>query len=366
MTFRIAYFSATGNSFDAATIVHQELTTAGCTATLEDMCLALPPGGKARGYSPKAHLGASEYWVFVFPVYAWAPPALVLRSLRRLPRRPKRLQSKAAVLAVDGGGGLRAAECARRVLRRRRVDVTVTARAGYPDNWAQMLQPPAEPDAERQRAAGREAARAFAGDIVGGRRRYYSPRTFGAWIGAAVGGVFRLYGRRHLGQLFAADHRCTSCRLCERTCPVGAIHIAKRRGAHPYWNARCESCNRCINVCPEQAIVTSPARIVAVTGAIIGLVFAGLQLLQRLVWPRFGSVPPLVYAAGVVAVVIAAAVLYFPIGKPFVRALHAIPGIRHAMNWGFNRNWRRYRAPGFTPNGSTCVSSRATSMLNRT
>lgn len=341
----------------------------GYTAVLEDLCVALPPGGRkhsAPKRSAETTVRRSEYWVFVFPVYAWAPPALVLRSLRSIQRLPGHLRQSAAVLAVDGGGGLRAAECARRVLRRRRVDVVMTARAGYPDNWSQMLQPPTETDAERQRSDGRAAVRAFAGDIVSGRRRYYRPRSFVAWIGAAVGGVFRLYGRRYLGQSFAADHRCTSCRLCERTCPVGAIRIAKRRGAHPYWNARCESCNRCINICPEQAIVTSPARIAAVTAVLSALVFGGLQLLQRFVWPRFSVVPPPMFLAGVGAVLIVAAALYFPLGKPFVRVLHTVPGIKHAMNWGFNRKWRRYCAPGFTPKRSTCVSSRATSMLNRT
>jgi MinD superfamily P-loop ATPase len=52
-------------------------------------------------------------------------------------------------------------------------------------------------------------------------------------------------------KLFRATKACTSCGLCERTCPMGAITMVDGR---PKWSKACEQCCRCFNYCPAQAI----------------------------------------------------------------------------------------------------------------
>jgi NAD-dependent dihydropyrimidine dehydrogenase PreA subunit len=63
-----------------------------------------------------------------------------------------------------------------------------------------------------------------------------------------------LFGRPILGKLFLADERCTSCGICARNCPFGAIRMLGRPAPRPYWTWHCESCMRCMNVCPENAV----------------------------------------------------------------------------------------------------------------
>ena len=46
--------------------------------------------------------------------------------------------------------------------------------------------------------------------------------------------------------------RCTACRACEQTCPVGAIAV--RKGLARVDDSRCIRCYCCHEVCPEKAI----------------------------------------------------------------------------------------------------------------
>jgi len=45
---------------------------------------------------------------------------------------------------------------------------------------------------------------------------------------------------------------CTGCRLCEKSCPAGAIKVTG--GKAKINNILCNNCNRCVLVCPNAAI----------------------------------------------------------------------------------------------------------------
>ena len=50
---------------------------------------------------------------------------------------------------------------------------------------------------------------------------------------------------------FYVDSKCTSCGLCEKSCPVNNISLVD---STPKWNGNCEDCLRCINMCPQESI----------------------------------------------------------------------------------------------------------------
>jgi Pyruvate/2-oxoacid:ferredoxin oxidoreductase delta subunit len=92
------------------------------------------------------------------------------------------------------------------------------------------------------------------------------------WLSLAFGLVlapvslgYLLVGRPLLGKLFIADERCTSCGICAKTCPFGAIRMLGTSKARPYWTWDCESCMRCMNVCPESAIQAWQPGLAAIT-----------------------------------------------------------------------------------------------------
>ena len=45
--------------------------------------------------------------------------------------------------------------------------------------------------------------------------------------------------------------KCTSCGICARDCPLGAIRMRKRK---PVFNDQCSLCGACAKFCPEEAI----------------------------------------------------------------------------------------------------------------
>ncbi|WP_160679930.1 EFR1 family ferrodoxin [Clostridium sp. C8-1-8] len=50
---------------------------------------------------------------------------------------------------------------------------------------------------------------------------------------------------------FWVKDNCSSCKLCERICPVNNIQFNKDK---PTWKHNCEQCAACIQYCPVQAI----------------------------------------------------------------------------------------------------------------
>lgn len=336
MHHSVLFFSGTGNSQDCVTQIVKTLNRLGHTADVVDLGR---PGWKddyQRAAIPGTRL------VLAFPVYAFSPPALVMRAITALPNGEGR---PAAVVAVDGGGGYGAAETARRALQRRGFDVHFSARVEYPENWTQFVPPPGPEARDATIGAARLEAERVGSAIAGDAREQYVPGGAAALLGSAVGFLFRVFARRFLGQLFVADDRCTSCGLCERSCPVSAIVMKSGPGERPRWHATCESCNRCINICPERAINTSWFRIAAVPGliAVLSVVFVRLArivpFLERGSFPGDGAV--VVTGAILLAhvFVFATAPLIFRLEhwKPFRRIGHA----------SFTRGFNRYTLPGF-------------------
>lgn len=330
MNLTIACFSGTGNAADAARVIRDRLVELGETARLHSI--------------EDGPLVSSGELVLVFPVYAWLPPSLVMRWIGSIPR--PRASTPAAVLAVDGGGGAGAAAVARMALARRGFDVRCSARAGYPENWRQMA-PPTPP--ERQPAmveAGRSAAASLADDFFEGRRRHYRRPLLAVALGL-VGVLFQAFGRRLLGQCYVADDRCTSCRLCERTCPVAAIRMVGESSPRPMWSISCESCNRCINICPESAIGTSVLRTVATLAlcAAFGVLTARWAIIAATAIA--GTLPGPVRAAVATLGVLVGQWAYLFTAAPLVRAALASAGLRRLGERTINVAWPRYTAPGF-------------------
>ncbi len=66
------------------------------------------------------------------------------------------------------------------------------------------------------------------------------------------------YGRRLADKLsynyafkkFIVMDNCTSCKICEKVCPVSNIEVTKK----PEFSHKCEMCLACIHHCPQNAI----------------------------------------------------------------------------------------------------------------
>lgn len=337
MTVGIHYFSGTGNTHDVVQIIADAMRAKGHVVTLVSIEAAEPYGD------------LPDLTVVAFPVYAWTPPALVMKYVRRTLRAgaaetgvPRSARPRAAVVAVDGGDGGGAAERMGRLLRRRGYDVVRTDRIGYPDNWSQFIQTAdAASNAAIVTAAHEAGSKISRGLMDGERSRYRASLGYrgATWFGMAM---FVPFGRRFLGQVFAATDACTACGICVRTCPVGAVSLV---GGKPHWRLSCQACNRCINICPESAIVTSWTRLVLVFALIgIGSV-AGVRAVLAAVTEA--TLVPGARFLIATAVVLAAHAIGLALAPWLWRALRFIPGGNRFLSATFNASWRRYWFAGF-------------------
>ena len=335
----IHFFSATGNTARAVRLVGEQLEKAGHGVSY------FPVRGDS---APPADI--PDLTVVAFPIWSWAAPHFVLNYVRRLPRAAG---ARAAVLSTCGGFGAQGVEEAVRLLQSRGYRVACSGEAVYPDNWTLAMSPPAGEELNKKLATGDDCVRKFAGVLLSD-----SPSLFHCAFGHKVWSwpiamLFRLFGRRVMGKAFAADATCTSCGLCAKTCPVGAIRM-KGSPARPRWNAGCAACFRCINLCPARSIQVSVAR--------LGL-HLGVNLAMTVAWAfsipsmsgQMAVLPPMARGAATIFVALAAyaaaCAVQITVLDGLLNAVASWSPLREFFLKSHTRSFGRYRAPGFKPEG---------------
>jgi ferredoxin len=236
----IRYFTGTGNTKRVAETIGKTLSGEG--DAVDTAAIPCP-----------APMGDADRYVFCAPVYALGLPRVFKRYLAGLPRLG---QPRPAMLVVTAGNPEHtgwALRHGRELLDTRGYRVMVSETIHMPDNWTPFLPAPS-PDVSTVRlAVGDDLAARLAQDFLAGKERHrpfslQSMTPAGSWL-AHHG--FHNVGINHMWHLFQATRECTSCGLCERICPVGAIEMANGR---PKWSKTCEQCCRCFNLCPARAI----------------------------------------------------------------------------------------------------------------
>jgi len=342
------YFSGTGNTHRAITIVGRKLSEAGYTVDTFRV--------SAGSAQPS---GSYDLNVFAFPVYATDVPHVMARYLKGL-----RGGGKAAVIAIYGNLKVEhalngyegwALEHAARILRGKGFDVVLTDAAGYPESITMGIDPPPPEDQEAIRDVSDRMIEALAAKLVAGQRSV-KPISFlnRAWT-VPFGLAYSTIGRRALGKMYVADDRCNGCGKCARACPAGAIGLAEKR---PRWGFNCEGCQRCINSCPQHAVQTSIVRLVGV----LFLQVASLVTFIALFFLPYGdyfsdfALGPLEVGRWWVgfAVALAAWALIFVLLTRYVLDALIWLGERSRMlrpifTASFTRGYRRYLDPGFDP-----------------
>ncbi|HMK46148.1 MAG TPA: EFR1 family ferrodoxin, partial [Methanocella sp.] len=251
----IHYFSATGNSYHAATVVERRLKEAGYNIEWQRV-----EGGTTP---PDSH---HDLHLFTFPVYATDMPDIMAKYMWKLPRGNG---AKAAIIATNGsihattrvpgaqGDPGSSFDHARLILWLKGYQVVLADAAPYPHSVTIGL--PVANEAEQSRIIDLADRRVdgLAQKLVKGERSVRHNLLL-AIIYVPTGLTYGLFGRHFIGKLYVADGKCNGCGICAKTCPVGSIRLTAGK---PSWNWRCQGCMRCINMCPKHAINTSIARI---------------------------------------------------------------------------------------------------------
>ncbi|MBL8968814.1 MAG: EFR1 family ferrodoxin [Spirochaetaceae bacterium] len=353
-----AYYTGTGNTLRALGPASEAVSREGYAIEWLDL------GSGA----PLPALGAGELLVLGFPSLGFSPPSLVVERLKSAGRLDG---ADAAVLVACGATWVKgkvspgwsgaAPIVAASLLRRKGARVLATAEASYPENWTQVSNPAGGEEAARLIGSGDAEARAFGASLAaalgpaqgGGQGSFVRRNALTLSLGRFVGWIYRRLARKALARFFVADTSCTSCGLCERTCPARAIRM---RNGLPAWNLACTSCNRCINVCPARSIQASRARLVLVLLPNLAAMFAALPAARAVLRASLPALPAGAFgpAAFGLGLVLFAAFTLLQVG-PFdalLRWLERRPALRRAFSKGASSGFRRYLAPDFKPGAS--------------
>lgn len=262
-TVELRYLSGTGNTWRVAGWFAE--AAEGCGASVRLLPIRRLPSAAEASSTEPGEPGARRLIGLLTPTHGFTAPWGAVREALRAPglrgadvfvvatragwyAGPWRLPGFegtaswliAAILAARGG----------RVVGITGIDM--------PSNWTALHWGMNDAHAGEIVAHAATRTRAFAREILDGRRR------FRGWIPLA-GGIalapvslgYLLVAHFVLGKLFFADERCTACRVCVTSCPFDALAMRGPAPGRPYWSFRCESCMRCMNVCPERAIQVS-------------------------------------------------------------------------------------------------------------
>ena len=236
MKTRIYWFSGTGNSLYVAKTVAEGLDG---KAEVVSMASAMRNADLRRG---------CERVGLVFPVYAWGPPALVQRFLKRFPAEGTQSVFAIATYAVMPGGTMSLVENA---LKSKGVSLDASYGVKMPENYPPMGGAPKPDKQERILNAAESAIAKIMADLNGpsphsAKRGNVIFRV----LGKLVNPLFRK-GLKKADGKFYADDKCNHCGVCQKVCPVGDIELVEGR---PRWLGHCEQCFACLHWCPQQAI----------------------------------------------------------------------------------------------------------------
>lgn len=231
------YFSGVGNSAWLARTLSEKL---------QEECLAIPDEMKGEG---RYVLKESEAVGFVFPVYSWAPPQIVLDFVQKLSFSQTPSFVYMACTCGDDTG--KTADIFRKAVAAKGWNLHASYSVIMPNTYVALPAFDVDPEEVVQRKL-RDAASA-----VGPLAQRILSREEGDYCHEGILPSLKSYAihplfKRFLTspKFFRATDACISCKKCEQTCPVHNITVQES----PVWGDTCTLCMACYHICPVHAI----------------------------------------------------------------------------------------------------------------
>jgi len=235
----IFYFTGTGNSLHAAKTIADGQN---------EKLLSIPEEFDKEGNAFTYEFRDNELLGFVFPVYAWAPPKMVLDFVDKM----RITGGKPFVFSICTCGGEEGntTQLLQKALEAKGIMLDSAMAVKMPSNYvvgSDVDSKPAEWDLLREADV---KLRWFNNVLTKRQSGVFRliPGTMAALKTAVVNPLFNRYAINT--KKFYATDTCNKCGICEKHCPVHSIKVKEK----PEWGIACTQCLSCINRCPVQAI----------------------------------------------------------------------------------------------------------------
>lgn len=235
----IFYFSGCGNSRHAAETLAQGL---------DDTLFFIPQ--EAREGRHDYVLGEGERVGFVFPVYSWAPPRLVIDFVRQLHFDKSPGYVYFACTCGDQCG--QTEKVFRKVLKEKGLELSACFSLIMPETYIGMpgFKLDTEENAKRKIKAADETLRRNLPRLL--NKEHFSEITVGglAWLKShVINAGFSHYATDD--RKYLSTEQCIHCGKCVEVCPLQNITLEENR---PKWHGHCTMCMACYHHCPVNAI----------------------------------------------------------------------------------------------------------------
>ncbi len=234
----IFYFSGTGNSLYAAKIIAEKQGSKifDISQRLKDnQLIFVPEEGEIVG--------------FVFPVYAWAPPQIVLEFIQKMSLARK--DNYIFALATCGGEAGGCMDLLRSFMMKNKIPLNADFSLLMPDNFFYYSQKNAHEEAQKILNNANEKLLKINEAISKRQNGSFSEK--GSLAKFKTGIISPLFNRFYdPSKKFYTNKKCTSCGFCAKICPTN--NISFNSGQKPVWGKSCIACLGCLNRCPFAAI----------------------------------------------------------------------------------------------------------------
>lgn len=236
----IYYFSGTGNSYAVAKALADSLQE-----PLQDIAQAV------KNHSYSYTLSEGERLGFVFPVYAWAPPKIVLDFVKQLELYFKYDPYIFAVCTCGASAG-KSIDFLEDALAENGLPLNSGFSVVMPDNCITLFEAESEDSIKKKLANAEKTVHRIQKAIHMGKTDFFRVKRgkFAKTLSYVVNPLFQKGGMKT--KAFYVTDACISCGLCEQLCSSGCIQLTAGK---PVWTEdTCSMCLACLHRCPVTAI----------------------------------------------------------------------------------------------------------------
>lgn len=236
----VLYFSGTGNSLYAA----KEIATA-----QEEEIISISREVNLNKEIYEYNLKDDEKIIFIFPIYAWAPPKMVLDFIGKLKFNNYKGNYISAVATCAGNIG-NTMELLNDKLNEKGLDLDSGFSVFMPTNYI-VLGDVFTQEKNTEIIEDSKLMLKNINNIITNLEKHRFNVEKGKMPKIRTSVINPLFNKFAIGtKKFYATDDCVGCKICEKVCNNNCIKVDKT----PVWGEDCSQCLACINYCPKKAI----------------------------------------------------------------------------------------------------------------
>ena len=233
----IFYFSGTGNSQAAAETIAR---------VQQERLVSIIQAIEAEQYDYVLQKG--EAVIFVFPVYAWAPPEIVMQFLSRLTFLGEDPDYLGVIVTYSKQIG-NCFKVVHQAIEDKGWRLTSFYTLKMPHNYLIVGHTDSYERVYEILAATLPTLERINREIAQKEHVYEQAIEFFPRIRTLAGQRWMRIMSKRITPFYANDH-CISCKVCEKICPTKCIEVTQK----PSWKGECLHCLACLHYCPKSAI----------------------------------------------------------------------------------------------------------------